>query len=196
MKNKVIVGYQGIKYCNNYYAVLDIVEQFKQVHPDTEVEIIPLEHSDKVIAALKKKEIDYGTMAFTTDLGIKVKETEDALKDVKYEVCGKSTIDVHHCLFKKNADIPNDEIRVVSSHPEAIRECTMQISYFFPKAIHIPYETTGIAARDLGAGILPDNTAVVCSKEAGLSNGLCLVKENAETISPNNTYFYMIKLEE
>ena len=64
MKNKVIVGYQGIKYCNNYYAVLDIVEQFKQVHPDTEVEIIPLEHSDKVIAALKKKEIDYGTMAF------------------------------------------------------------------------------------------------------------------------------------
>lgn len=193
-KDKIIVGYQGIDFCNNYYAVHEMVDKMKKKMPDKEIEIIPLEHSDKVIAALKKGEIDYGSMAFTTDLGIKVKETEEACADVSYEIFEESTIDVHHCLFKKSKDIPNDAIRKVSSHIEAIRECTLQISYYFPKAVHVPYETTGIAARDLANGLLSDDTAVVCSKEAGESNGLYLVKENAETISPNNTYFYMIRL--
>lgn len=192
--DEIIIGYQGIKFCNNYFAVNAMAENMKKNMPNKEIKIIPLEKSKNVVNALLKGEIDYGSMAFKTDLVEHVQETKDACENISYEIIDEYISDIHHCLFKKNKNIPNDLISKVCSHVEAIRECTIKIKELFPNAINTPYETTGVAARDLANGKLPDDTAVVCSKEAGEKYGLTLVMANAENIKPNNTYFYMIRL--
>ena len=188
---KIKVGYQGIKYANNYFAVKAMVEKN---FPNDEVELVPLEKSANVVKALKEGTIDYGSCAFHTDLSGAVEETKQAVSGFDYEVVDTYTIDVHHYICKRSADVKDSDIRFVVAHPEALKECSIKVKELFPEAVPIPYSNSATCARDLSRGLFTAScTAVICDVKAAEEYGLAVLQPDAENIKPNGTDFCMIK---
>ena len=184
------VGYQGIKNCNNYFAVTAMVEKN---FPGQDVELVPLEKSVNVVNALKEGSIDYGSCAFRTDVAGDVAETKQACEGFDYEIVDTYTIDVHHYICKKRPDIRDADIRYIVGHQEAIRECTIKLGELFPQAARIPYTNSACSARDLAGGLFADCVAVICDVKAAEEYGLTVILPDAENIKPNGTDFYMIR---
>lgn len=187
---RVIIGYQGIENSNNHRAAKMIASELGF----DSLELRPMVSSDNVVKALQCGEIEYGVMAFKTDVAGDVSETKIATEGLCYHVLHSVSFDIHHCLFKKNEHVEKADIKVIASHPEALRECRNTVSQLFPDAKMMEVEDTAYAAKALKEGVLPADTAVLCNMKAGLGNDLVLLKENLEDLEHNGTTFYLIQL--
>ncbi|WP_425754945.1 prephenate dehydratase domain-containing protein [Ihubacter sp. rT4E-8] len=189
MKN-IVIGYQGIENSNNHRAARMLAVE---LNFDT-LTLRPLLSSVNVVKALQNKEIDYGVMAFSTDVAGEVMETKNATKDVGLDILDSVSFDIHHCLFVKDADVKEEEIKIIASHPEALRECEKNVRMLFPGAEHMQVQDTAFAARSLSMGELSRDTAVLCSMNAGLENNLILLKADVEDLEHNGTTFSLVKI--
>lgn len=183
------IGYQGIEGSNSENATKILSKELKL----NNVNLVPLITSANVVNELKLKNIDYGVMAIENTIGGLVEETRNALLDVDISVLEEVSIQIHHCIFKKY-EISMDSIRHVASHAQALTQCNKNIEKLFPNCNIIETEDTSIAAKYLKEGILPDNTAVICSKNAGEISKLELISENIEDNLNNYTTFGIYKL--
>lgn len=183
------IGYQGIEGSNSENATKILSKELKL----NNVNLVPLITSANVVNELKLKNIDYGVMAIENTIGGLVEETRNALLDVDISVLEEVSIQIHHCIFKKY-EISMDSIRNVASHVQALIQCNKNIEKLFPNCNIIETEDTSIAAKYLKEGILPDNTAVICSKNAGEISKLELISENIEDNLNNYTTFGIYKL--
>jgi prephenate dehydratase len=125
-----------------------------------------------------------------------VLETFFATNGVELLIRGETTLNIHHCLFKKNADIPDDSLRYVASHVLALKQCEDHLKYSYPNLKTLEVDDTGKAAKDLADGVLSDDYAVVCRKNAGEMFNLCLIDENIEDFKDNRTHFCLFQLKE
>lgn len=91
------IGYQGIEGSNAEQAAHDLVEKLKL----TDVEYVPLVDSQHVIRAMKTGETDYGVCAVYNSAAGMVLETFFATNGVELLIRGETTMNIHHCLFKK-----------------------------------------------------------------------------------------------
>lgn len=183
------IGYQGIGGSNSENAAKILSKELKL----NNVDLIPLITSANVVNELNLKNIDYGVMAIENTIGGLVKETRNALIDMNISVLEEISIQIHHCIFKKS-EIIMDNIKNVASHTQALTQCNKNIEKLFPNCNIIETEDTSIAAKYLKEGILPDNTAVICNKNAGEIFNLELVSENIEDNLNNYTTFGIYKL--
>lgn len=183
------IGYQGIEGSNSENATKILSKELKL----NNVNLVPLITSANVVNELKLKNIDYGVMAIENTIGGLVEETKNALLDVDMSVLEEVSIQIHHCIFKKY-EISMDSIRNVASHVQALTQCNNNIEKLFPNCNIIETEDTSIAAKYLKEGILPDNTVVICSKNAGEISKLELISENIEDNLNNYTTFGIYKL--
>lgn len=186
------IGYQGIEGSNAEQAAQDLVNKLSL----QDIQYIPLIDSTHVIKAMKTGEVDYGVCAVYNSVAGMVLETFFATNGIELLICGETTMNIHHCLFKKNPDIPTDELRFVASHVLAIKQCEKHIRYSYPNLKAIEVEDTGKAAKDLADGILTEEYAVLCRKNAGEMFNLCLIDENIEDYKDNRTHFCLFRLKE
>ena len=186
------IGYQGIEGSNAEQAAKDLVEKLRL----TDVEYVPLVDSPHVIKAMKTGETDYGVCAVYNSAAGMVLETFFATNGVELLIRGETTMNIHHCLFKKSPDIPNEKLKFVASHILAIKQCENHIKYTYPQLKTIEVEDTGKAAKDLAEGVLSAEYAVLCRKNAGDMFGLCLIDENIEDFKDNRTHFCLFELKE
>jgi prephenate dehydratase len=186
------IGYQGIEGSNAEQAAHELVAKLKL----TDVEYVPLIDSPHVITAMKKGETDYGVCAVYNSAAGMVLETFFATNGVELLIRGETTLNIHHCLFKKNADIPDDSLRYVASHVLALKQCEDHLKYSYPNLKTLEVDDTGKAAKDLADGVLSDDYAVVCRKNAGEMFNLCLIDENIEDFKDNRTHFCLFQLKE
>lgn len=184
------IGYQGIEGANAEQAAHDLVD--KLTLPN--VEYVPLVDSAHVIHALTAHEIDYGVCAIYNSVAGIVQETVAATNGVELYIKSDTTLNIHHCLFKKSADIPDESLTAVASHVLAIKQCEEHLRDLYPGLRHIEVEDTGKAAKDLSDGTLPDSCAVLCRKNAGELFGLTLMDENIEDFPDNRTHFCLFQL--
>lgn len=184
------IGYQGIEGANAEQASRDLVEKTGL----TEVEYVPLVDSARVIQALTAKEIDYGVCAIYNSVAGIVLETVAATNGVELYIKADTTLNIHHCLFKKNPDIPVESLTTVASHPLAIKQCEVHLEELYPHLTPMEVEDTGKAAKDLSIGELPETCAVLCRKNAGELFNLTLVNENIEDYIDNRTHFCLFQL--
>ena len=189
---EIRIGYQGIEFSNNHAAAIQLAE--KQGLAAERLRLIPLVSSSGVVAALTQLETDYGVMAVSTDAGGMVAETQEAILGKPLDMIETVSIDIHHCLFKKSDEVPDSSIRTIASHPEALKECIRTVSRLFPDAQMLAAQDTALAARQLHLGTLPDDTAVLCSLEAGTAEGLVLLQANIEDMHPNGTCFGLFRV--
>jgi len=184
------IGYQGIIGSNSEEAAMKIVERIGI----DEVVYVPLISSQNVVNALKSKDIDYGVVATKNSIGGIVIETQKAIAGELINVIEKETLPIHHCLFKKSKNVIDSQLFKVVSHIQALIQTEKTRQRMFPGLIAEEIEDTAIGARRLSEGILPDNIAVICRKNAGEYFGLELMKENIEDDKTNRTEFIMFKL--
>lgn len=184
----VTIGCQGGKDSNNHKAACAMAERLSI--PNYRLEF--LNCSENVVQALKDRHIDLGVMAIRTDVAGEVQETKLASSGVPMEVLCTVNLNIHHCLFARSDD--RTMIHAVASHPEALKECINAIWHLYPHAELRPLADTASSAVLLSQGDLPDGTAVICSREAGLQNGLVLLQENIEDRPQNRTTFELVKL--
>lgn len=188
----VRIGYQGIEGSNAQQAAKDLVEKLG-LH---DVEYVPLVDSPHVIKAMKTGETDYGVCAVYNSAAGMVLETFFATNGVELLIKGETTMNIHHCLYKKSPDIDNDSLKFVASHILAIKQCENHIRYNYPQLKSIEVEDTGKAAKDLADGVYGDEYAVLCRKNAGDMFGLTLIDENIEDYKDNRTHFCLFELKD
>ena len=122
--------------------------------------------------------------------GIEGSNAEQAAKDLVKKL---NLADVEYVPL---VDSPDDELRFVASHILAIKQCEDHIRYSYPQLKNIEVEDTGKAAKDLADGVLSDEYAVLCRKNAGEMFGLCLIDENIEDYKDNRTHFCLFELKD
>jgi len=184
------IGYQGIEGSNAEQAAKDLVAKLKL----EDVEYYPLTSSANVIQAMLDGITDYGVCAIYNSVAGIVQETVAATAGVELFVRGENTLNIHHCLFKKSADVPNESLKYVASHILAIKQCENHMRDKYPNLIPVEVEDTGLAARYLSDGTLSEEYAVLCRKNAGELFGLTLVDENIEDFKDNRTHFCLFEL--
>lgn len=183
------IGYQGVVGSNSEEAA----KKFAAQHGLSNVEFVPLINSKPVIAALKRRDIDYAVVATKNTLGGTVTETFNAIKTEYLELAATEILHIHHCLFKRR-DTPVGAIEVIASHEQALKQTKNTREKWFSHCAEKCVEDTAIAAKHLAEGKLPSNVAVLCRKNAGELYDLELVQENLEDNPENYTEFRIFKL--
>ena len=180
------IAYQGIPGSNSEAVSVLFAQNQGFIAP----EYIPAVHSQGVIDLLKSGEADYGVMATRNLMAGTVGESDNALSTLSHRVIDAQWLSVHHCLFVKNRASRFDTI---ASHIQALGQCKNNLRNRYGGCRLLEVEDTALAARMLADGTLPENTAVLCRKNAGEMFGLHLVAENLEDDPRNMTEFVLIK---
>ena len=180
------IAYQGIPGSNSEAVSILFAQNQGFLNP----EYIPAVHSQGVIELLKTGKADYGVMATRNLMAGTVGESENALSALSHRVVDAQWLSIHHCLFTKSADA---RIDTIASHIQALGQCRNTIRSRYPGVKLLEMEDTALAARMLADGTLPENTAVLCRRNAGEMFGLYLKQENLEDDPRNMTEFVLIK---
>lgn len=151
-------------------------------------EIVPLIDAESVLTALEKGAIDKGIFPIENSNGGIVIEAVHAMAKHRFSIEKMFEIDVHHMLLVKPG-ITASHISVVSSHDQAIKQCRMYLKRVWPDANIEPYADTAKAAADLGAGVLPDFTAVIAPRSCAELYGLEILEESIQDLKFNYTVF-------
>lgn len=187
------IGYQGEVGSNSEEAAYEFAKE--KGLQEGEYELVPLVESRYVVSALKQKKISFGVMATRNSVAGTVIETYEAIKDEYFELVATVILPIHHCVFIK-PNVEMEEIKVITSHVQALHQTENNRKLSFPNWSELEANDTASAARNLSQGVLPDDYAVICRKNAGEKYGLKLVCENIEDDKNNRTEFRVYKLSE
>ena len=186
------IGYQGIPGSNSEAASEQFVQRFA-LEPAT---LVPLVTSKDVVHALREGSIDYGVMAVYNKIAGDVAETKDALQTIDYDIYGALAIPIRHCLFK-HPGVHVEDVTTIASHPQALLQTQIVRKQLYPMLSEVATPDTALAAKQLASGELSPMTMVLCSKQAGLQQGLELVHEDLKDLPDeivNETEFLVVHL--
>ena len=183
----VIVGYMGIPGSNSEQAAIDLSRRMGWDEPT----LLPLMSSRGVVDGLRDGSCEYGVLAVANITAGPVIETMESLAGVDHDVVLDQWFSIHHCVFVKNPDVT---IRHISSHIQALLQTKEHLDALYPDADRIACEDTAYAAENLSKGLISEDTAVVCRRNAGEMFGLTMVHENIEDRADNMTQFHLIRL--
>jgi prephenate dehydratase len=157
-----------------------------QAHPDAE--LVFLLDMEGVLAALEKREIDQGIFPVSNSVGGLVETAFEAMGRHLFAIAGQLKFEVHQCVL---VHPQAEKIEAVASHPQALTQCAR---YLAQKPWQkIEWSDTASAARDLAAGKLPKNTAVLAPAAAAREYGLQLLESDVEDQKPNITTFLLVE---
>jgi len=180
------IGFQGYIGSHSEAATQKFVQDLNFLY----AEQIPLIDSKNVVAALEKRQIDYGVMATENSVAGEVLETKDALNN-NIEMLAQIKLSIHHCLFTKSK---NAQIDFVASHIQALKQTIHTRHKILPDAKEVVCIDTAIAAKMLYDGDYPQNYAVICRQNAGEYYTLNLYAKNIEDDPLNVTTFGLFVL--
>lgn len=154
--------------------------------------IIPLISAENVLTALEKGEIDRGIFPIENSNGGIVIEAVYAMAKHTFEIEKMFELDVHHTLLVKPGVVAS-QVKTISSHDQALKQCRMYIKRIWPEVDIVPYMDTAKAAEDLANGTLPDTTAVIASRRCAELYGLEVLEESIQDLKFNYTTFVVAK---
>lgn len=187
----VKIGYQGLEGSFSEAAAKEVAKDCGL----KDVEYIPLETASAVIHNLHRGTIDYALVATRNSIGGNVEETMREIRDSQLQLKRAHVMPIHQCLFKQNPDVSNADITHIASHEQALRQTEQFRKKTFPLAETIEEKDTTRAAMKLSSGELDSShCAVICSYEAGINHGLCLIQKNIEDKKDNETEFRLFRL--
>ena len=96
---------------------------------------------------------------------------------------------VHNYLMARRSD---GEIRVVYSHAQPIAQCRDFLLQHYPKAELIKTASTARAAEIVGASPVDAGAAAICTRRAGVLNGLVEIAGRIEDRGSNCTRFFEV----
>ncbi|RJQ66333.1 MAG: hypothetical protein C4519_25950 [Desulfobacteraceae bacterium] len=183
------IGIQGIEGSYSEQAARILLAQLGV----QSYEIMPLLTAGRVIAALAKQIVQLGAVAIRNNHGGEVEETRLAFQTGSFSKVAGCVLPIRHCLYTRDSSVTADAVTIIVSHEQALRQCAENLSGLFPTASRVAIEDTAVGAARLAAGDYPPRAGVICSREAGMRNGLFLLYEKMEDREDNETEFWIIK---
>jgi prephenate dehydratase len=144
--------------------------------------------AENVLSALEKGDIDIGIFPIENSNGGIVIEAVYAMAKHRFSIKKIFEIDVHHNLLVQRG-VTADNIKTITSHDQAIKQCRMYLKRIWPKVKIKEYADTAKAAADLAAGKLPASTAVIASRAAANVYKLDILEESIQDLKFNYTSF-------
>lgn len=143
---------------------------------------------ENVLSALENGDISIGVFPIENSNGGIVIEAVYAMAKHRFTIKKIFEIDVHHNLLVAKG-IKAGDIRLVTSHDQAIKQCRMYLKRKWPKVKVKEYADTAKAAEDLSKGKLPKSTAVIASRRAAELHKLDILEESIQDLKWNYTSF-------
>lgn len=143
---------------------------------------------ENVLSALEEGRITLGVFPIENSNGGIVIEAVHAMAKHRFSIKKIFEIDVHHNLLVRRG-VKTDEVKTITSHDQAIKQCRMYLKRRFPKVKVKEYSDTAKAAEDLAKGLLPKSTAVIASRAAAQINRLDILEESIQDLKFNFTSF-------
>jgi len=147
---------------------------------------------DLAFEATLKGDCDYACLPIENSLAGSINQTYDLLTDSELHVIGEQIVRVNHNLIVKPGQ-KFEDIKSVSSHPQALAQCMNFINQHKLKTVTV-FDTAG-AAQDL-AQSNDTNRAVIASQQAAEKYGLEIIKTDIEDMDFNYTRFFILGHEE
>ena len=145
-------------------------------------------NAERVLTALEAGNITLAIFPIENSNGGIVLEAVHAMARHNFDIKKIFEIDVHHnLLVLKGATA--DQVKAITSHDQAIKQCRMYLKRAWPKAKIEIYEDTAKAAADLANGTLPKGTAVIASRIAAKIYKLDILEESIQDLKWNYTSF-------
>ena len=188
MNNQIKIGVSGnvgsfSEEAANYYCSKNNIKDY---------EIAYLINAESVLKSVERGEVEKGVFPIENSNGGIVIEAVYAMSNYIFEIENMFEIDVKHCLLVK-PKINIDDIKLIVSHPQALKQCRMYLKRKWQNAEIKEYSDTAQAAKDLGEGNLSSDSAVIAPKICASLYGLEILEESIQDLKFNFTTFIYAK---
>jgi prephenate dehydratase len=143
---------------------------------------------ENVLSSLEAGAIDLGIFPIENSTGGVVTETVHAMAKHNFNIKKIFDIEIHQNLLVREG-VKEGEIKTITSHEQALKQCRGYLKREWPKANIREYEDTAKAAEDLAAGKLPATTAVIASEAAAKLYKLEILGKSIQDLKTNYTTF-------
>ncbi len=144
--------------------------------------------AERVLTALEEGSVTIAIFPIENSNGGIVLEAVHAMARHNFDIKKIFEIDIHHNLLATKGTKAGD-VKLITSHDQAIKQCRMYLKRAWPKAKIEVYEDTAKAAADLAGGVLPRGTAVIASRAAAKLYKLDILEESIQDLKWNYTSF-------
>lgn len=184
MSQKIKIGVSGNRgsfseEAANYYCGKNSINEY---------ELSYLTSVENVLSALDEGKIDKGVFPIENSNGGIVIEAVQAMSKHIFNIEKMFEIDIRMNLMAKK-DTKLEDIKKITSHQQALRQCRMYLKRKWPEAELSEYCDTASAAKDLSEGTLPENSAVIAPKICADLYNLDLLEEGIQDLKFNFTTF-------
>lgn len=139
--------------------------------------------------SLKKEESDYGVMAIENSIAGSILPNYFLLQQYHFSILGEIYLPIHmHLLALPGVALSS--IKVIESHPMAIRQCSDYLQRM-PQIEIRESEDTALSARKIRDRKLMD-TAAIANEHAAKKYGLTILEKRIETHKKNFTRFLIL----
>lgn len=175
------VAIQGIETSFHHVAALK--------HFGEEIEIVACSSFRETCDMLKENKVDYAIMAIENTIAGCLLANFFLLKEYKLRVLGEVYLHIQMNLMAKKG-VKKEDIKVVQSHPIAIRQCSAFLRTM--KDIEVTEKMdTAACAREIRDKDLND-TAAIANEMAAKEFGLEVLEKRIETNKQNFTRFFIL----
>lgn len=151
-----------------------------------------LTDADQTLAALDRGEIDAAVLAVESPLGVPVQETALALARYRnIAEVDQLQCEVRHCLLTRVDS--SARITAIASHAIPLAKHREFLSTRFPGYRAIEVADTGLAAKQLATGELPDTVAVIAMPRAAAAFGLNVLEAELPANDRYLTRFVLVQ---
>ena len=145
-----------------------------------------------VLSATDRGEAALGIFPVVNSRGGLVQTALSAMGRHFFNLVDELPMEVNQCLMAL-PDVKKSAIKQVVSHPQAFSQCAEYLKKNFPRAKLIEWPDTAKAARDLSAGIIPADSAVIAPARSAELYGLKILARGIQDERPNITTFIIVK---
>jgi prephenate dehydratase len=121
---------------------------------------------DDVLRAVEEGRAELGCVPVRNTLGGDVRPALEAWERHPIERADELELVVRYALGVARPGISLADVSSVASHPQALAQCAAWLDDHLPRAARRPWSDTAGAARDLAAGLLGPQAAVLASPRA------------------------------
>jgi chorismate mutase/prephenate dehydratase len=164
------------------YTHLAAVRQF-----GASAEFVPARTIPDVFDEVERGRADVGVVPIENSSEGVVNHTLDGLIDSELLICGEASLEIHHNLLSRAADLA--DVKRVFSHPQALAQCRGWLAQHLPDAQVVEMASTSAAAEQAA---LDASTAAIAGELAGELYRVPALRERIEDYANNVTRFLAI----
>jgi chorismate mutase / prephenate dehydratase len=164
------------------YTHLVAVRQF-----GSSAEFVPVRSIPEVFDEVERGRTDVGVVPIENSSEGVVNHTLDGLIDSELLICGEASLEIHHNLLSRAAELA--DVKRVFSHPQGLAQCREWLNRNLPDAEVVEMTSTSAAAEQAA---LDASTAAIASELAGQLYRVPALRERIEDYANNVTRFLTI----